>query len=172
MKQKRISIFLVVLALVIATGGCKKDQVPDLDVISTLLSYTDCKQFVSSAQDDTLVPGPHEDCLDWTFDGNGTLVLQHISAGFNCCPGEITTNVFIQDNIITIEEREETQGCKCLCLFDLTVQLQNLPTGTWVVRVQEPYVQETDTAIEFTVQLTSAASSGSTCYSRNYYPWL
>lgn len=174
MKQKWVSIFFVVMALVLTTGGCKKSETPDLDVIATLLSVDGCKQFLSNSQadDGTILPGPYQDCLDWHFDGNGTLVLQHISSGFNCCPGEITSNVFIEGNTITVEELEETQGCKCLCLFDLTVQLQNLPAGTWIVRVLEPYVQETDTVMEFTIQLTSSASSGSVCYDRDYYPWL
>jgi hypothetical protein len=97
--------------------------------------------------------------------------LKHINAGFNCCPGDITAEIEFKGNLIIITESEQEQGCHCLCLFDLDYEVTNLSPGRYTIRVAEPYVEENDQVLEFTLELFSA-TSGNYCLERNNYPWI
>ena len=52
------------------------------------------------------VPLKQNDCIEYQYDGIDTLILNHINAGFNCCPGKIIFNINITGNTITITEKE------------------------------------------------------------------
>jgi hypothetical protein len=162
---------VVCAAACVWLGGCKKNSDVQADPIGVLLQYNGCKQFLDSIQDNGLVPGPQNDCIEYQYNGNGTLTLRHINAGFNCCPGEITATIEFDNTVITITEREREQGCRCLCLFDLDYEIDNLAPGQYTIRVIEPYVSSNDQALEFTVNFTSTPS-GNICLTRNNYPWI
>jgi hypothetical protein len=172
-KEKCWGIFCVILCLCLVTiVGCKKSSDAQLVPAGVLMEYNGCKQFLANAaeQFDGFAPGPHEDCFEYQYDGTNTLVFRHINAGFNCCPGEITAEIEFNGNVITLTEREAEQGCFCQCLFDLDYELVNLAPGQYTLRFIEPYAEENDQALEFTLSLLSA-TSGSHCVQRNYYPW-
>jgi hypothetical protein len=95
--------------------------------------------------------------------------MRVVNAGFHCCP-EIAADITIENNIITIEEIEISGECYCLCLFDVDYEIRNLLPGEYTIIVTEPYVQEGDEILEFTVDLASSPS-GSHCVYRDYYPW-
>ena len=171
---KRLSILTVVICLIInaAPWGCKKSS-EALTPTGALLQRTDCKQSLSntSGKLDGFAPGPHEDCIEFQYNGTDTLVLRHINAGFNCCPGEITANIEFNGKLITITESEMEQGCDCLCLFDLDYEIINLTPGEYTIRIIEPYVDISDQVLEFTLQLFSE-TSGTHCLPRTNYPWM
>jgi hypothetical protein len=110
--------------------------------------------------------------MEYTYDGESTLLLKHINAGFNCCPDEIIANITIEGNLITIEEDEslESGGCDCICLFDLDLEITNLQPGEYTIKVIELYVFPDDEPLEFTVDLSSSPS-GIYCVERTIYPW-
>ena len=135
--------------------------------IGILLNYEGCKEFPKGASMDGTPPD--QDCIEYQYDGSNVLLLKHINAGFNCCP-EITTDITIEDNVITIEEIELSGDCDCLCLFDLDYEIRNLQPGEYTIRVIEPYVPEGEEILEFTVDLVSSPS-GSYCVYRDFYPW-
>jgi hypothetical protein len=153
-------------------GGCKKSTEAQLIPAGVLLESNGCKQFLSNASGplDEYAPGQHDDCIEYQYNGTNTLILRHISAGFNCCPGEITAEIDFNSSRITITEREQEQGCHCLCLFDLDYEVVNLAPGVYTLRIIEPYVEGGDQVLELTLELLSA-TSGSHCLQRNYYPW-
>ncbi|MBN1213744.1 MAG: hypothetical protein JXA92_14315 [candidate division Zixibacteria bacterium] len=126
---------------------------------------TGCKSFEKSV---TETPSD-QDCIEYEYDGTGTLALKHVNAGFNCCP-IMDNSVIIEGNTITIREVEIEGLCDCLCLFDLDYEIINLPPGTYTIRVEEPYLWEGDDPLEFPVDLEEAVT-GSFCVSRTYYPW-
>jgi hypothetical protein len=132
-----------------------------------LIGYHGCKQFQKGTALHTTPPD--QDCIEYQYDGEGLLQLKHVNAGFNCCP-EIAADITIENNIITIKEIEISGECYCLCLFDVDYEIRNLPPGEYTIIVTEPYVQEGDEILEFTVDLSSSPS-GSPCVYRDYWPW-
>ncbi len=135
--------------------------------IGFLINYDGCKEFQRGTPTDGTPPD--QDCMEYEYDGESVLLLKHVNAGFNCCP-EITANVTIENNIITIEEIELSGDCDCLCLFDMDYEIRNLQPGEYTIRVTEPYVPEGEEILEFTVDLISSPS-GSYCVYRDFYPW-
>jgi parallel beta-helix repeat protein len=91
-------------------------------------------------------------CVQWQYNGSGTLLLKHVNATFNCCP-EIETQVTITENTITIQEIEIEGLCDCNCTYDLDFQISSLPAGEYTINVIEPYV--TSPPLLFTVNLVT-----------------
>jgi hypothetical protein len=172
MKRKgMILLFLVVMVcFIIGIGGCKKSEETQVDPTGALLQYDGCKQFQGNSNMGQVLVASTNDCLEYQYDGQSTLTLKHINAGFNCCPGDISAEIEFNGDSITITEIEQEQGCHCLCLFDLDYEVINLQPGRYTVRVIEPYVEENDQVLEFTLDLFSA-TSGSYCLERTFYPW-
>ncbi len=140
---------------------------PPYHPVGFLADYGDCKQF----QKGTPVRStpPDQDCMEYQYDGQSVFLLKHVNAGFNCCP-EIAADITIAGDLITIEEIEISGDCDCLCLFDLNYEIRDLQPGEYTITVIEPYVEEGDETLEFTVDLISSPS-GSYCVYRDYYPW-
>lgn len=110
-----------------------------------------------------------KDCIEYQYDGESILTLQHVNAGFNCCP-EIEIVFHFEGSVITIEQIELSAACDCDCLFNLDYQIENLSPGAYTITVVEPYTIEGDDPLEFDVDLSTAAT-GSYCVYRYHYPW-
>jgi hypothetical protein len=155
----------------VGTGGCKKSEEIQVDPTGALLQYDGCKEFQGNNNMSQALVSNTSDCLQYQYDGQNTLTLKHINAGFNCCPGDITAEIEFNGNLITITEGEQEQGCRCLCLFDLDYKVINLSPGRYTIRITEPYIDENDQVLECPLELFSA-TSGSYCLERNDYPWI
>ena len=139
-------------------------------VSGALVSHTDCKTFDGAALAD---PTPsNQSCIDYQYDGEGTLTFTHVNAGFNCCPTAITAQFDFDDQIIRVHEVEDLSGggCHCLCLFDLQFEIENVPPGVYLVEFVELYLAEGDPPLTATLDLTGA-TSGDHCVERTVYPW-
>ncbi|MFQ6007956.1 MAG: dockerin type I repeat-containing protein [Candidatus Zixiibacteriota bacterium] len=155
---------LTYLVAYLFRGGPEPCSVPT----GSLVDYTGCKSF----QKDSIPP--NLDCILYEYDGAGVLLLKHINAAFNCCPSSIDADITIEGGLITIDESEsfDTLGpCYCLCLFDVDIEIVNLPHGQYTIMVNELYLQAGDDTLEFTISLTSSPDSGSYCVTRDHYPW-
>jgi hypothetical protein len=110
-------------------------------------------------------------CLEWSYDGVRTLTLTHINAGFNCCP-VIAADFVFEGTTIRITELDSLfeGGCFCLCLYDVTYRVDNLPPGTYRIIVEEPYLSSGDGPLDITMNLT-AEPQGTRCVPRTQYPW-
>ena len=115
---------------------------------------------------------PDQSCVDIQYDGAGTLTLTHGNAGFNCCPTVLSAEFDFDGSTITITEVEDLTGggCHCLCLYDLEMQINNLPPGQYRIVFVEPYRDDPDPALDFTVDLRHATST-THCVERHNYPW-
>jgi hypothetical protein len=135
----------------------------------SLIGYDGCIEFAKGGQTDSIPPD--QDCMIFQYDGEGALLLKHVHAGFNCCPDELLADITVQDNVITIEEDEslESGGCDCLCLFDVSYRIENLPPREYTIRVYGMYLLGAQ-ILEFTVDLASLPS-GIHCVYRDHYPW-
>jgi hypothetical protein len=138
-----------------------------VDPSGSLIDMTGCNVFEKGL----ITPDSSSfwDCIEYEYDGESILTLQHINAGFNCCP-EIEINFHFEGNVITIEQIELEGMCDCNCLFDLDYQIENLAPGEYTIAVVEPYTIEVDAPLEFDVDLSTAAS-GEFCVYRFHDPW-
>jgi hypothetical protein len=113
------------------------------------------------------------DCIQYEYDGMGTLNLTHINGAFNCCPEEILVDINVQGNTIYISE-DETFGpegaCACLCLFDVYITITGLMPGTYTIIVDGMYLYAMP-PLNTTVDLV-AQPSGEFCLERDDYPWV
>ncbi len=78
-----------------------------------------------------------------------------MNAAFNCCPGDIAADIRIQDDTITIVEREEQSMCDCSCLYVLYFEIRNLEPRPYTIRFVELYVPPEDERLEFTADLAT-----------------
>lgn len=135
-----------------------------------MINHTGC--LPSSGKDSTL----EEDCIVYEYDGSSTLLLTHLNDLFNCCPESLLADIDIENNIITITETEtfdESGGCDCLCLYNLSYELVNIQPVEYTIRVDNPYYYYwygNSEIIEFTVNF-AMTPSGHFCVDRQYLPW-
>ncbi len=78
---------------------------------------------------------------EYQYDEENGLILQHINAGFNCC-SEVSANITIGGNLITVEETESGDFCYCLCLYDVEYRIEDLPPGEYTIKFVELCLEE------------------------------
>ncbi len=100
-----------------------------------------------------------------------TLLLRHRNAAFNDCPGSLDVDVNIEENIISLVEKESDAGCNSSRLYDLEIGISNLPQKPWVIVIVEPYLTTPDLPLSLSVDLTRT-SSGEQSVPRSMYPWV
>ncbi len=137
------------------------------EATGTLVNSTSCKLNVESLRDNTPLD---KSCIEYQYSDTNVLLLSHINAGFNCCPGELSADITVEGNLITIEESESEAGCRCLCIYDLDYEIRYLESGVYQIRIVELYLNEEDEPLNFTIDLSSSPS-GSYCVDRTHYPW-
>jgi hypothetical protein len=75
-------------------------------------------------------PVREQDCLEYDYDGVGTVALRHVNAGLNCCPGQIEVQITVEGGLIALDETGIPGECSCLCLFDIDLEIRDLPPGS------------------------------------------
>lgn len=161
---------LIVIQLSIISFSCSDDDGPIISgAEAQLINYEGCK-FTESAFlfKGNLAP-THQDCIEFRYDSTGVLHLTHVNGAFNCCPSNITADIEISGNRITITEQEADAPCDCICLYDLEYRIFNLPINTYQVEVVGLYLGNTS-PLQFEMDLT-ASLSGIHCVNRDIYPW-
>jgi hypothetical protein len=143
---------------------------PPCTVVGAVLGYYGCKEFRKDPASDSTPPD--QDCIEYQYDGEGSLSLRHVNAGFNCCLDDVLAEITLMGNLITIDEIEEPPGgwCDCICLYDVDYQINDLPPGEYTITVNQLYLPPGAEILEFTVDLSSS-TSGSYCVQREDYPW-
>jgi hypothetical protein len=139
----------------------------DLKPGAELVRATGCKSFASPAGSEAAA---EEDCFTYRLAEGNVLLLTHVNAAFNCCPGEIGADILIKNDTITIVEGESESACDCLCLYDLDYRFENIVAGTYTIRFVEPYRPDADEPLQTTIDL-AASPSGTFCVERTAYPW-
>lgn len=112
-----------------------------------------------------------QDCIYWSYDGEAILTINHLNAGFNCCPIQFYFEIDITGGVITVTESEEDLGCDCNCLFDIAYDIYEVPKGVYTIVFDEPYVSSEDEPLTAEIDLTQPGS-GSFCVTRTFYPWF
>ena len=106
-------------------------------------------------------------CVQYEYDGQGTLLLTHINAGLNCCPQPTLTVNVLADTIFVTEV--DSGLCHCLCLYDIEYRVVNLPPGHYRIKVEEAIAGGGE-PLDFWVDFAQSPS-GTVCEARSQYPW-
>ncbi|MEA3444201.1 MAG: hypothetical protein U9R19_05680 [Bacteroidota bacterium] len=167
MNQRRV-IYFFGLIFIVFISSCEEKNTPvETDKNSQLISFTGCKSTKNLYATDSVTA--NQSCIEFSYTDN-TLLLTHINAGFNCCPGEITADFTFSGNAISISENESAADCDCDCLYDLEMQITSLSPGIYNFIFIEPYAMQPGQEIAFTLNLNDSVS-GIYCVDRNHYPW-
>ena len=158
---------LMACILIIGMVACKENNTSNnKQPTGTLVKHTECKSSILDT-----VP-KNFDCLEYSYDSiQKTLYIKHINAAFNCCPGDITAEITFDKDIITINEKEKTPGCRCNCLYDIEYQLSGIEQTLYILSIVEPYTPTTDEKLLVNLNLKEKLS-GRICVQRNSYPWM
>jgi len=170
-KRKAVVFFgIITLSLLTVVVGCKKSSSVEDPIGSLITGAFECKKWDLNAKVEGTFGAINTTCVSYQYDGQGTLKMKHVNAGFNCCPGALSATIDFNGNTITITEAEQDAACHCLCLFDLDFEIVNLKAGTYTIKFVEPYWTNSAESLEFTINL-NGAKSGEYCMERNDYPW-
>ncbi len=161
---------LVIFGLFIILCSCESLKYPISAYVSQV---SDCKNSESFNVQGLVSREPVPDtlsCVQYSYDKDKqTLMLQHINAGFNCCPKKIKCEIKTINDTIELKAIEEEAMCDCNCLYDITFTISDLPPGKYVLKFIEPYVGNSEKLI-FNVDLNKLYV-GEFCFARKSYPW-
>lgn len=161
--KKQSKLILLTVFCLFACISCEKN-LNGKRLNGKLISNTDCKSFLKSSFPDSV------SCIEYAWDEtNNTLNINHINAGFNCCPKSLYCKVSLNNDTILIQEFEKEALCNCICLYDLTIEINDLTAKKYTLHVIEPYAQGLD-PLCFDINL-SAKKTGSYSVIRKQYPW-
>lgn len=163
----KVSFFLILGVLIL---GCEKEKEnPPVEITGQLVSNTHCKDFLKSKEGTNITPDSLS-CIEWTYKREDSiLTLKHVNAGFNCCPEELTCEIFSRGDTIVIQETEKSSMCDCDCLYDLDIVINGVLDKTYKIKMLEPYARD-EAELFFEIDL-STVDSGSYCVIRKLYPW-
>jgi len=164
--QMKLFHFFTLVILFLFCFGCEGNDIQE-KIISPV-KFDGCKSLISSESINEV--SFDKDCIQYQYNKEKSLSITHINAGMNCCPGNITAEINIEDNIITIIERETEHSCRCLCLYDLEYKITKLEEGEYKISIIESIINEDNKILEFDITL-SFPTSGIFCVDRSNYPW-
>jgi len=145
--------------------SCDKEQ--ENTLTGNLINHTGCKVFKSY-----IIPNTPDtlSCINYSFDpSNNKLTLNHINAGFNCCPGSLYCDIKMINDTIIIQEFEKEALCDCDCLYDLEIELTGVFPKIYYLKFIEPYIGDQE-KLFFQLDLEHN-NQGSYCVTRKRYPW-
>ncbi|MCP4570909.1 MAG: hypothetical protein GY838_01030 [bacterium] len=157
------------LAILIFTA-CSDDPnepAPEPGAVGSFVDHSGCLS--NGKQDESPIP-QDRGFLFWSYDSDtGTLRVDHVNAGLNCCP-EYTAAITVTADALTITETETEGLCNCLCLFRLSFEVTDLPVGVYRIDVDEEYLAPEDPPLAGVIDLTQA-EFGTIQAQRSHYPW-
>ena len=157
---------VILSTVVILFAAC--DEKESLPITFGLTNSPECKNIDKSAafneKADSL------SCIEYTYNSESkTLILKHINAGYNCCPGKISFDATFSNDTLIIEESETSSLCNCNCLYDLEMEFKNFTDQNFQIKIIEPYLGNCE-EINFRIDLKSD-KNGEWCSVRKSYPW-
>jgi len=133
---------LTLMALLTACGGGEATT-PEPDLLPQSYAVSECGGFKAHAAT-ALAPAPQSYCdaevLRWTYDkGAGKLAFANDRVALNCCGervmklAEVNGTYEIRETdapeqIVTASGTSEAR-CHCMCVFDLEVEAEQIPSG-------------------------------------------
>jgi len=138
----KLSLFCLVFALMGAS--CQnKEQLPPLkdnQLTVSEIKTQGCKENTKSTD--------IERYIELKAEGENQLRVKFINATLSCCPGEITSNAFIQNEILKVVFSEQTPIlCNCICSYDLECVIGSMENRSYNIEI---YVRSENPKANFT----------------------
>ncbi len=168
--MKSITNRILPAVFIFFVASCESDEISQkpVNLTGNLISSSDCKSLKSA--NGTYDISDSLSCIDYSFDSKTNhLTIQHINAGFNCCPGNLSCDARLKNDSIIIQEFESAYLCSCECLYDLEIAINGVDPGTYQIKFIEPYIGD-NAEINFELDLSNTIE-GSYCVTRKHYPW-
>lgn len=172
--MKRITALLASLLLGTVLTACSNDgggtePTNTSGIEAKLLSVTPSAGLLPEGGD--IAYNAEESGISWHYDAvAGALLLKHSNAALRNDGQNVSIRVRIEENIITVLEKQREPGSGPLDLYDIEFAITDLPIRTYRVVVIEPYVQKEQRPLSFRLDLvenlTGAVSAG-----RTQAPW-
>ncbi|MBN2280014.1 MAG: hypothetical protein JXQ65_05500 [Candidatus Marinimicrobia bacterium] len=171
--KKSIRFMLLITGLIILwIISCESNTHSKPEIFGEVESFSNCKYLnkrtglskIKETLPDTLAG------IEYHYDGKSKLEMTHINAGFNCCPGIIFTEITEDNGDIIIEEFESEASCRCNCLYDLKIVIDDIQPGNYCFTFAEPYLPEGNKTITFILGLNEK-NEGLVTFPRKGYPW-
>ncbi|MFC2121591.1 hypothetical protein ACFLTI_08355, partial [Bacteroidota bacterium] len=137
--MNKIILKIITLCLIIfCVNGCDSEEENTLPITGRLISHTDCKDNLPS--NIKSVSNNNESIIEYNYDPQSKILqIKHINAGFNCCPEGLYCEITTSGDTINIQEFENDSLCRCLCLYDLDINIENIEAAKYYFKFHEPY---------------------------------
>ena len=153
MKSTILKISLVLLLFALIGASCQDEEelppLKDKQLTVSEIKTQGCK--------DNLKSTDVERYIELKAEGENQLRIKFINATLSCCPGEITSNVFIQNEILKVVFSEPTPIlCNCFCFYDLECVINSLENRSYNIEI---YVRSENPKAKFTFNYTPELNS-------------
>jgi hypothetical protein len=157
---------LLIIFVFLVTSCNENDKTEPNNAI--VIQHSGCNEFNKTINQNHIQYD--ESCITYNYDiATEILYLRHSNAGFNCDPGDITTEIELEGNTITISEFESSSFADCLCLYDLDMEISSISPQQYQIIFVEPFILGQE-ELNFSIDL-SETTVGKVCASREKYPW-
>jgi len=154
-------------ATVIFLAGCGSDDSTTSTSENVTVSACQSDQTQRSSQQSNAIDNAHT-YVEYRYENN-TLWLTHYNVVFNCDERGIGAISTLNGSELTITEDQtlpEFGGMNCLCLYDITIQVDNIEAQSYSVH----YIDGLSKDIDFDIDL-SQQQEGIVSYERSDYPY-
>ena len=121
--MKKVLLSLLAVLFMATVICCNESENPVVNVTLKNFANSGCKSNTKAGDENRAA------FIEYSVIHNDYLYLNHQNVMFNCCPGELGANISVDENIITINEYETEQSCKCICPYDLSYEIGPLKEG-------------------------------------------
>ncbi len=171
--MKHLSIILTTLFLAAALQACSSEGAGTAPEASSTIEATSLVVTPSVPLTAAKSAVPYESetsSISYHYDTeSGNLNVRHSNAAF-LPGGNITVRVRIEENILTIIEKQSAEPSGAVGLYDLDFVITNLPVRAYRVVVIEPYVHKNEQPLYFRMDLVESLG-GSATAARTQSPW-
>jgi len=169
--ERRLKIFPVLFFCIIILFLFQCKIYHSSSVSGELVSHSDCLNSTSGGDRSSVVDADSAyEIIRYKYN-DGVLRLTHENSVFNCCPGEISATVSIENSIIAIKEKEKSAECSCMCLYRLDYKIDGLTPSVYNFAIFSKYIPEHDNKIIITIDLLKNPQ-GVFYFQRDTYPWI
>lgn len=139
---KRISTLSFVLIFLFSCH--EREELPlESGQLTILESNTEgCKENLKSVGADQYV--------ELKAESQNHLRVKFVNAIFNCCPGEIISTAFIEDDVLKVVFSEETGMCDCICEYDVECVVGSMENRNYNIEIYINGIEEPDAKLSFT----------------------